>query len=151
LTIAFLPRRSIVLRVHREPVWSGFLTAPLAGRIPATRRPLAIAAIKAFHSVAFFSIAALIVLFTLDGVRGRASRRTALAATIAIAESAIYASNNQVCPLTPLVEELGAERGTVSDIFLPEWLSLRVPPIFGSLLLVGLILQIRLLVIRRCR
>ena len=83
-------------------------------------------------------------------MRGRASRRTAVAATIAIAESAVYASNNQVCPLTPLVEELGAERGTVSDIFLPEWLSLRVPPIFGSLLLVGLILQIRLLVIRRC-
>ena len=75
-----------MLRVHREPVWSGVLTASLADRIPATSRPLAIAAIKAFHSVAFFSIAALIVLFTLDGVRGRASRRTTVAATIAIAE-----------------------------------------------------------------
>ena len=130
-----------MLRVRREPVWSGAITHPLAARIPPRRWPLAIAAIKVLHSAAFFSIAGLIILFAWDGLRGRPSRRTAIAATVAIAESAVYASNNQVCPLTPLVEELGAESGTVTDIFLPEWLSVRIPPIFGSLLLVGLVLN----------
>jgi hypothetical protein len=79
----------------------------------------------------------------LDGLRGRPSRRTAAAAAIAIAESAVYASNNQVCPLTPLVEELGAASGSVTDIFLPDWLSRRIPPIFGTILLVGLVLNAR--------
>ena len=135
--------------VRREPVWSGTLTAPLATRIPPSRRPLAIAAIKAFHSAAFFSIAGLIVLFAWDGLRGRPSRRTAIAATVALAESAVYSSNNQVCPLTPLVEELGAESGSVTDIFLPDWLSRRIPPIFGSILLVGLVLNGRTWLARR--
>jgi hypothetical protein len=132
-----------MLRVHREPVWSGVLTSRMADRIPAARRPLAIAAIKAFHSAAFFSIAGLILLFTWDGLRGRPSRRTAIAAAVALTESAIYGSNNQVCPLTPLVEEMGADSGTVTDIYLPEWLSLRIPPIFGSLLIIGLALNVR--------
>jgi hypothetical protein len=135
--------------VRRQPVWSGALTTPLATRIPVARRPLAINVIKAFHSAAFFSIAGLIILFAWDGIRGRPGRRSAIAAAIAVAESAVYASNNQVCPLTPLVEELGAESGTVTDIFLPDWLSLRVPPIFGSLLLVGLVLNARALMGRR--
>ncbi len=116
----------------------------LAARIPAQFRHATIVAVKAFHTAAFVSIAALIVLFTLDGLRGRATRRTALAATVALAESAVFASNNQVCPLTPLVEELGADSGTVTDIFLPDWLSRRIPVIFGAILLLGLGLQFRL-------
>lgn len=52
-------------------------------------------------------------------------------------------SNNQVCPLSPLAEELGAESGSVTDIFLPDWISRRIPVIGGSVLIVGLILNIR--------
>jgi len=136
-------------RVRRQPAWSGALTTPLAAHIPDDRRGLAIVAIKALHSAAFLSIAGLILVFAWDGFRGRPTRRTALAAIVALGESAVYASNNLVCPLTPLVEELGAESGTVTDIFLPDWLSLRIPPIFGSLLVVGLILNVRALMRRR--
>jgi hypothetical protein len=42
------------------------------------------------------------------------------------------------CPLTGLVESLGAESGRVSDIFLPRWFADRIPQIFGPLLAVGL-------------
>lgn len=140
-----------MLRARRSPVWSGVLTRALASRIPADRRRAAIFAIMAFHTVAFYSIAATILLFTWDGLRGRPGRRTAVAAVVALTESAVYASNNQVCPLTPLVEELGAEKGTVTDIFLPEWLSRRIPPIFGSILLVGLVLNGRAVLRRRLR
>jgi hypothetical protein len=129
---------------RRAPAWSGHLTRPLAARIPTRFRRATIVAVKAFHTAAFMSIAGLILVFTFDGLRGRATRRTALAATVALAESAVFASNNQVCPLTPLVEELGASSGTVTDIFLPDWLSRRIPVPFGAILVLGLGLQCRL-------
>ena len=133
------------LRVRREPTWSGAFTTPLAARIPPGLRGVTILTVKAFHSLAFFSIAGLIVLFAWDGLRGRPRRRTAVAATVAVAEAAVYVSNNQVCPLTPLVEELGAESGTVTDIFLPDWLSRRIPMYSGGLLIIGMVLNLRAL------
>jgi len=132
-----------MLRVNREPVWSGALTTPLAALIPEQSRPTALMLIKAAHTAAFFSIAGLILLFTWDGLRGRSSRRTFIAAGVALAESAIYGSNNQVCPLTPLAEELGAPSGSVTDIYLPDWLSQRIPILGGGTLLLGLVLQLR--------
>lgn len=127
-----------MLRVPRKPAWSQYLTTPLAERIPAGRRPGVLVAIKAFHTAVFFSIASLVLLFAWDGLRQRPSRRTGIAAAVALAEALAYASNNQVCPLTPLAEEFGAESGSVVDIFLPGWMSERIPPISGAVLLVGL-------------
>jgi hypothetical protein len=135
----------VPIRVRREPTWSAAFTTPLAARVPRGLRGVTILAVKAIHSLAFFSIAGLIGLFAWDGYRGRPGRRTAVAAAVAFTEAAVYASNNQVCPLTPLVEELGAESGTVTDIFLPDWLSRRIPMYSGGLLIVGMILNIRAL------
>ncbi len=129
---------------RRQPLWSIALTAPMAARIGPDARHAVIVAIKCIHSAAFFSIFGLILLFTRDGIRGRSTRRTATAAAIALAETAVYMSNNQVCPLTPLVEELGATSGTVTDIFLPDPISRRIPTFSGAILIVGLALQWRL-------
>jgi hypothetical protein len=118
---------SFLERAPRRPIWSGALTGPLARHIPERWRPAVLVFIKAFHSAAFFSISGLILLFTWDGFRGRLRRRTAIAGAVALTESAVYASNNQVCPLTPLAEALGSPSGSVTDIYLPEWLSRRVP------------------------
>ena len=128
---------------HREPVWSGILTVPLASRIPVDRRPAALMAIKAVHTAAFFLISGLILLVAIDGARGRPGPRTAAALTVALAETAVFASNNQVCPLTPLAEELGASSGSVTDIYLPDWLSRRIPILGGGTLAVGLVLNMR--------
>ena len=133
------------LQIHREPVWSDVLTEPLARRIPADWRPVSLAAIKVAHTAVFFSVLSMIVLLTWDGLRGRPRRRTAVAFGIAVTETAIYASNNQVCPLSPLAESLGAARGSVSDIFLPEPLSRRIPVLSGGLLTVGIVLNLRAL------
>lgn len=46
---------------------------------------------------------------------------------MALLESAVDASSNEVCPLTPLAEALGANRGSVTDIFLPDRYSQRIP------------------------
>lgn len=121
----------------RVPVWSDGLTVPLASRISPRRRPAALRAIRIVHTAAFFVIAASIAVFDWDGIRRRPGRRAALAAAIAFAESVTYASNNQVCPLTPLAEELGATSGTVTDIYLPRAVSERVPLVGGSALVIG--------------
>jgi hypothetical protein len=128
---------------RRQPVWSGPLTKPLAARIPARSRPAALAIIKFIHTAVFFSIAALIALFTWDGIRQRPRRRTGVAAVIALIEALVYGSNNQVCPLTPLAEELGAASGSVTDIYLPGWLSRRIPLIGSAALIVGMVLNVR--------
>jgi hypothetical protein len=129
--------------VPRRPAWSGALTVPLAARIPIRWRPVALIVVKAIHTTAFLSIAGCIVVFTWDGLRRRRRPRTAFAAAVALTETAIFASNNQVCPLTPLAEELGARSGTVTDIFLPDWLSRRIPVLAGSVLVAGLVLNLR--------
>ncbi|HEY7969537.1 MAG TPA: hypothetical protein VID95_06035 [Candidatus Limnocylindrales bacterium] len=88
-------------------------------------------------------IAGCISVFTWDSIRGHGGRRSTLTAGIAIAETLIYGSNNLVCPLTPLAEELGAESGTVTDLYLPRAVSDRIPLLGSSALLVGLAFQIR--------
>lgn len=129
-------------RSTRHPTWSDALTGPLAAVIPFEHRALATRGIKVIHTAAFALISAAILVFTWDGLRGHWGRRAQLAATIAIAESIVYASNDQVCPLTPLAEALGEESGTVTDLYLPRWASDRVPLVGGSTLLVGMALHL---------
>jgi hypothetical protein len=100
-------------------------------------------AIKGIHTAIFASVGACILVFVWEGFRQRPGRRAATALGVTLAETAIFASNNQVCPLTPLAEELGAERGSVADIFLPDWVSRRIPIISGSILVLGLVLHAR--------
>jgi hypothetical protein len=105
----------------------------------------ALVAVKAVHTIAFWVIASSLVLVLVDGLRGRPRRRTGIAAGIAIAECAVFAANGFVCPLTPIAERYGAERGSVSDIFLPDVVA-RNLTWGGSLVLVtGLVLNARAL------
>jgi hypothetical protein len=127
----------------RAPRWSGALTERWVRVIPVGGRAAALTTIKVIHTLIFASVAAAIALFVWDGVRQRPGRRSALAVGVALGETAVYVSNNQVCPLTPLAEELGAERGSVADIFLPDWFSRRIPLFGGSALIVGIVLHVR--------
>jgi hypothetical protein len=126
----------------RQPVWSAALTSPIAARVPARWHPAAWVIIKAIHTGAFLSIAGLVGVVAWDGVRQRPRRRTAIGAAVGLGEAVVYLSNNQVCPLTPLAEALGARSGTVTDIFLPAWFSKRVPIVSGVVLGLGLILNL---------
>lgn len=109
------------------------------------RRGEALAAIKGIHTAIFFSIFAAVMLTVWDGVRGEPRRRTAIAGGVVLVESALYVSNNQVCPLTPLAEEFGAERGSVVDMFLPAFAARRIPIVAGSMTALALALNIKAL------
>lgn len=119
------------------------MTAPVAAHIPIRARPAMLGAIKAAHTAIFLSVAGLILLIAWDGIQGRPRRRTALAAGVALAETAVFLSNNLVCPLTPLAEELGAASGSVTDIFLPDAVSRRIPVVSGTILVMGVVLNLR--------
>ena len=127
----------------RNPTWSRVITAPLTDLIPSGRRDEALAAIKAIHTAIFASVAGAILIALWDGLQGRPRRRTAIAAGMVVAETALYVSNNQVCPLTPLAEELGAAQGSVVDIFLPTWAARRIPLVAGTAALLALALNAR--------
>jgi hypothetical protein len=130
-------------RAKRDPVWSGAMTSLLARRIPPDSHVDALSTIKAIHTAIFVSIAGAILLSVWDGVRGRPRRRTAIAGGMVVAETAVFLSNNQVCPLTPLAEQLGTGRGSVVDIFLPQWAARRTPLVAGSAALLALVLNLR--------
>jgi hypothetical protein len=67
-----------------------------------------------------------------SGFTGRITTWTWVAGGLLLLESAVLAAFRSTCPLTILAERQGAARGSVTDIFLPEWLAERIFPIFGS-------------------
>lgn len=107
--------------------------------------------VKAIHTTVFVVVAASGLLVLGDGMRRRPTRRTGAAAAISLAECAVYAGNGFVCPLTPLAESLGAAKGLVSDIFLPDWFARNLPIIGSAVLITGLALNLRALFTERSR
>ena len=105
------------------------------GMIGTGRHPFAVPAIKTVHTAIVLVELASIVWLVLSGLVGRRDRTVALAAGAVAAEAVVFLANDGVCPLTPLTERLGATRGEVSDIFLPDVVA-RTIPIWSSALLV---------------
>lgn len=119
-------RRSI----HRMPGGSAASRA-------AFWRGAAVFGVKLVHSAIFLSVAASILHVFHAGITGRGSRWTGFSLALALGESLVFAANRFRCPLTGLAENLGAESGQVTDIFLPRWLADRIPWIFTPPLIVG--------------
>lgn len=109
----------------------------VAGSVVAAWRGWAIFAIKLVHSVIFLSVAASVLHVFYAGITNRGSRLTAIALALSLGESLVFAANRFRCPLRGLAEELGAESGQVTDIFLPRWLADRISWIFTPLLVTG--------------
>jgi hypothetical protein len=84
------------------------------------------------------------IMFLLyKGLRKQTDREAAIAAGIAVGESAIYAGNGFRCPLRTLAENFGDESGQVTDIFLPKWLADNVANIYTPMLVAALYLHAR--------
>ena len=112
---------------------------PQGGLLKAPWRRAAISAIKLVHSFIFLLSSAAIMHIFVAGVRNRPSRWTRASLAVALTEVAVFVANRRRCPLTDLVERLGAENGRVSDIFLPRWLADRIPQLCGPPLLIGVV------------
>ena len=102
-----------------------------------TLRRATLAAVKLVHTVAWFSIESCMIYVLWAGFRRRSDRRVAIAAGVVASESLVFAANGFRCPLTQVAERVGAERGSVTDIYLPGWLARNLPAIHVPLILVA--------------
>jgi hypothetical protein len=106
-------------------------------------RTVELAVVRALHSGIFLVELGAILWLLVTGLVGRRDRTVALAGGLVAAEAAVFVANSGVCPLTPLAERLGARRGSVSDIFLPDAIA-RTIPIWSSVLVgLGVALHVR--------
>jgi hypothetical protein len=104
-------------------------------RMPATPRPGRLALIKAVHTAAWASIEFCVGYLLWSGACGRSDRRAAGAAAVVAGECLVFAAEGFRCPLTTLAEHAGAGDGSVTDIYLPDWLARNLPAIHVPLLI----------------
>lgn len=98
------------------------------------RNSLTLTAVKALHTAIWFTVESAIFYLLYSGVRRRKGPLVVTAAAVVATESAIYVGNGARCPLTTVAESLGAEHGSVTDIYLPRWLARSLPVIHIPLL-----------------
>ena len=77
------------------------------------------------------------------GFARRSDRRAAVAAAVVTGESLLFAANGWRCPLTQVAERLGAERGSVTDLYLPAWFARNLPAIHVPLMTLAAVLHAR--------
>jgi hypothetical protein len=109
---------------------------------PVSARPTLVA-VKAVHTLAWFSIEACMLYLIVAGFARRTDRRAAIAAAVVGGETLIFAANGFRCPLTDVAESLGAESGSVTDIYLPGWLARNLPAIHVPLIVLAVYLHRR--------
>jgi hypothetical protein len=114
---------------------------PTAQRPPG--RPEVVAGIKVFHTLAWLSIESCVAYVLWAGFARRSDKRAGAAAAVVVAETLVFVSNGFRCPLTKLAERYGAERGSVTDIYLPRWFAHFMPAIHAPLLVIMAYLHAR--------
>jgi Polyketide cyclase / dehydrase and lipid transport len=114
------------------------LEDPAEPRPPGPGQPhgseAALRAVKAAHTLAWFSIEACMAYVLYAGFARRSDRRAGVAAAVVATETLIFAGNGFRCPLTQVAERMGAERGSVTDIYLPRWFARNLPAIHVPLI-----------------
>ena len=119
---------------QRFDVWPG-------GRRQIVNRERKIFWIKFVHSLFFILMTVCLLYLLYSGLFDRVGWLTLIAIVLMFGEGVVLAASRCRCPLTKLAEDLGAEDGSVTGIFLPHWLAKRVfiiwPPLFvGACILV---------------
>jgi len=118
----------------------------IAELVPEEIRPHAASAVIALHMLAFLVIQAALFYLIYKGLRRRTDKCVGIAFLIAAGEVLVYVAGGFHCPLTTLAEDLGAQDGSVTDIFLPRLLADNAPSIFVSLFALGLALHAKSLI-----
>jgi hypothetical protein len=118
--------------------------------VPDRPHPLAITAVRSVHTAVFLVELSSILWLVTSGLLGRRDRSVAAAAALVAIEAGVFVANAGVCPLTPMAERLGASRGSVSDIFLPEPVARTIPVWSSALVALAALLHARS-VVRRPR
>lgn len=101
----------------------------------------ALTVIKVVHTLAWFSIESCMLYVLYAGFARRSDRRAAIAAGVVAGEILVYTANGFRCPLTGVAEHTGAQRGSVTDLYLPQWLARNLPAIHAPLIVLATFLH----------
>jgi hypothetical protein len=85
--------------------------------------------VKTVHTAIWALVEAAMAYLLVSGLARRTDRRAGVAGAIVAGESLVFLANGARCPLTEVAESLGAEDGSVTDIYLPGWLARSLPVI----------------------
>jgi hypothetical protein len=100
-------------------------------------------AVKAVHSAIFFGLMWSLLVLLYKGVRGRSDRTAAIAGMLVAGEAIVFYGSGRRCPLTGVAENLGAESGAVTFIFLPRWIAQHIFELTFPIVLTSLALHTR--------
>ena len=100
--------------------------------------------IKSVHTIIFFFMTICLFYILYCGITETYNWLLLFAIGAILLEGLALILNNWRCPMTTLAERLGAEKGSVTDMFLPKWMSrhiFRVSPILFAAELVLLVFR----------
>ena len=103
----------------------------------------ALVVVKTVHTAIWALVEAAMVYLLMSGAMRRSDRWAGIAGAVVAGETAVFLANGARCPLTSLAESLGAEDGSVTDIYLPGWLAGILPAIHVPLVLAAVWLHWR--------
>ena len=126
----------------RSPADNGDMANPLGGPPPAYNDRW-IAVVKMLHTLIWASIESCVVYVVVAGLLGRTDRRVAVAGAVVAGECAVFAANGFRCPLSDVAESLGAERGSVTDLYLPARFARNLPAIHVPVIVLAVFLHLR--------
>ena len=96
--------------------------------------------IKSIHTAIFVFMSACLLYILYCGITKTYNWALLLAISAIFIEGLALLLNHGRCPLTTLAEKSGAEKGSVTDIFLPQWMARNVFRLSTVLFTVGLVL-----------
>lgn len=91
--------------------------------------------VKGLHTLIWFLVEASVLYLVYAGLAKRSGRSVTVAAGLVAGESIVFLANGASCPMTHVAESLGAESGSVTDIYLPRKLAKSLPLIHVPLLI----------------
>jgi len=103
---------------------------------------MAIFFIKLVHTAIFLVMTACVIILFYTGIMNCLSGWTVIAIVLLLIEGIVLIFNKWQCPLTIWAEKLGAEDGSVTNIFLPRWLADRLFSICAPLFVIACIILI---------
>lgn len=100
----------------------------------------AIVFVKITHSLIWAVMVAAIFYILFSGITGIITALTYYCIGLLVVELVVLLLNNWACPLTTVAKKVKSDWKDGDDIFLPKWIAIHNKEIFGSLLVIGVVL-----------
>ena len=102
----------------------------------------ALAIVRWTHTIIYLVMVASIAVLLYAGISGYSGVWLWISLSLLAVESIVFVGNGLRCPLTALAVRYGAEKGYAFDTLLPERVTRYTFRVFGTLMVVGLLLMV---------